>query len=296
VLAIVVSHLPAVAGTAVGLPLLLEAIRAVDRLIAARHKRHLGLLAARCANSVEAFVGDLGQPDTLRPALEGVERAFLLAPSSLPNKVALETTFVNAAKQAGVKQIIKLSALGATSQAACLLLRWHGQVEQHIEASGLAYTHLRPGPFMQNLLFDADSIAHAGAIYEPLGDMKAAFVDVCDVAAVAARVLTEPGHEARTYDITGPEALSYSDIAAKLSAALGKPVTYFAVTDAQAAQAMKSAGMPDFLIHGFITFYHYYRQGLAAVTGCSVELITGKSPRTLDAFIAEHLRAFRESK
>ncbi|MBA3824020.1 MAG: NmrA family NAD(P)-binding protein [Ktedonobacterales bacterium] len=137
----------------------------------------------------EVALGDFAQPVSLRAALQGIERVFLLSPL-LPDKVRLESNLIAAAKQTGVQTIVKLSAAGAAEHSSALLLKQHGQVERFIEASGFVFTHVRPAPFMQNLAYSAGGIARQGTISLPAGVAQTAFVDVRDIAAVVATVLT----------------------------------------------------------------------------------------------------------
>src|SRR5919107_1292118 len=163
----------------------------------------------------ETAEGDFDRPETLGAALEGVERVLLLTPPT-PQTFAQQSAFVEAARRAGVRHVVKFSAIGADAAAPEGFGKWHGQSEDLLKSSGLAWTMLRPNFFMQKVLWQARQIAASGAIYQPVGDARARFIDVRDIAAVAARALTEPGHEGQTYDLNGPEALSYAEVAAQL--------------------------------------------------------------------------------
>src|SRR5215211_3098346 len=176
----------------------------------------------------ETIAGDFGRPETLDAALEGVERALLLTPPT-PDTVGQHHDFIAAAAGAGVRYVVKLSAFAADADAPEGFGRWHGQSENLLKTSGLKWTMLRPNFFMQNLLGQARQIAATGNIFQPVGDARASFIDTRDIAAVAARALTEDGHEGQTYTLTGPEALSYHDVAAKLSRATGREIKYVPV-------------------------------------------------------------------
>src|SRR5437764_9809232 len=146
--------------------------------------------------------GDLDDSDSLLAAMEGVEKVFLLCPVS-QKQTELEANVVEAAKKAGVGHLVKFSVLHASPQSASQLLRWHGQTEQHIRASGIPFTFLRPNIFMQEILRQAAAIKSQGAFYQPFGpDVRLSFVDVRDNAAVAAKVLSESGHEGKVYELT----------------------------------------------------------------------------------------------
>ena len=185
------------------------------------------------------------------------------------------------------------SGLGASPDAPFVIGRWHGEAQRHLERSGLPFTHLQPHSFMQNLLGSAKTIAAEGTLYAPMGDARVSLVDVRDIAAVAARVLLEPGHTGRTYVITGPEALTYRELAAKLSAATGRPVRYVDVTPAQAKQSMMAAGMPEWAADAVNELSAWYRAGHGALVTQVVAEIGGRTPHTFDTFARDHAAAFR---
>src|SRR5258708_7554811 len=241
---------------------------------------------------VHVAVGDLNEPTTLEEAFKAVDRALLL-PANNANQVEQERTFIDVAKRAGGQHIVKFSALGADDpKSAARIARWHAAAEDYLEASGLAWTHLRPCVFMQNLLGSAASIAGEGAFYAPLGDARVALVDVRDIAAVALKALTEHGHEGKAYTITGPEALTYSEVAGKLTAALGKPVRYVDVPPEAFKQSLVGAGMPDWQADALLEiFEHVVKPRGSEVTNVVTE-IGKKAPITFDQFARDHAAAF----
>ncbi|MGI8746017.1 MAG: SDR family oxidoreductase [Bryobacteraceae bacterium] len=194
---------------------------------------------------VELVEGDLDQPESLDRALEGIQRALILSAPD-PRSVEQQGNFINASKRAGVKHIVKFSAMGAAINSPAFLLKWHGQIEEELQRSGIPFTALQPNSFMQNFLGMKATIAQ-GAIYAPMKQTPLTLVDTRDIAAVAATTLTEAGHEGRIYVITGPEALTHDEIAAKLSAALGHPVKYADVPLDAFNQSLRQAGLPGWL-------------------------------------------------
>jgi len=250
-------------------------------------------VASRTASAgKDALPVDFAHPETLAPALAGVDAVFLLG-ATLPNQAELETNVVTAAKKAGVKRLVKLSVFGAATEAFGFA-RIHRAVEKAIEASGIPFTFLRANGFMQNVAnFYAGTIKAQGAFYGSAGEALISHVDVRDIAAVAVKALTEPGHEGRAYTITGPEALTYSQIAQKVSVATGKPVAYVNLTDEQAKQGALGAGLPEFYADLLVDLTRYYRGGTAAEVSGDVAKVTGANPRTFDSFLADHLAAFR---
>jgi uncharacterized protein YbjT (DUF2867 family) len=241
---------------------------------------------------VHVTVGDLNEPATLEEAFETVDRALLL-PANNANQLEQERTFIDAAKRAGVQHIVKFSALGADNpKSGSRIIRWHAEAEDYLEESGLAWTHLRPSMFLQNLLGSAASIAGEGALYAPLGDARVAAVDVRDIAAVAVKALTERGHEGKAYTITGPEALTYSEVAGKLTAALGKPVRYVDVPPARFKQSLLGAGMPDWQADALLEIFEHVMKPLGAEVTNVIAEIARKAPTTFDQFARDHIAAF----
>ncbi|HKG14469.1 MAG TPA: SDR family oxidoreductase [Pyrinomonadaceae bacterium] len=239
----------------------------------------------------ETVEGDFDRPETLDAALEGVGRALLLTPPS-PHTYAYQRDFIEAAKRAGVRRIVKLSALGADASAPEGFGRWHGQAEEFLKASGLGWTILRPNFFMQNLLGQAQTIATQGALYQPGGDARASLIDARDIASVAARALTDEGHEGKTYTLTGPEALSYAEAAAKISDATGKHVRYVSLTPEQFREGALAQGLPEWLVSALELLNELFASGDAAEVTDDVRGVGGKEPKTFDEFARDHAAAF----
>lgn len=165
--------------------------------------------------------------------------------------------------------------------------------ERYLEESGLAYTILRPGGFMQNTLAYADSVASEGRFYAPLAEAKVAWIDVRDIAAVAARTLTEDGHEGKTYELTGPQAISNREIVEKLSAATGKRVEHVEISLDDAREGMVGAGLPEWLADGLIELNReVYEPGYAAEVSGGVAEVTGREPRNFEEFARDHAETF----
>ncbi|HEX8291524.1 MAG TPA: SDR family oxidoreductase [Pyrinomonadaceae bacterium] len=240
----------------------------------------------------ETVAGDFARPETLGAALEGVGRALLLTPPT-PDTVSHHHDFIIAAAAAGVRHVVKLSAFGADADAPEGFGRWHGRSENLLKTSGLKWTILRPNFFMQNLLGQARQIAATGNIHQPLGDARASFIDARDIAAVAARALTEDGHEGQTYTLTGPEALSYEEVAAKLSEAAGRRITYVPVTPEQFRDGALAAGLPGWLVSALERLNELFASGQAAEVTDAVRRVGRKEPTTFGQFARDHAEAFR---
>lgn len=243
--------------------------------------------------NVELVEGDLSKPETLSRALEGVGKA-LLSSAPDPNQAALQNNLIDAAAEAGLRQIVKISSLGTAPDSPVSFCRWHAETELHLTQSGVPYTILQPNFFMQNTLSFAATIAADGKFYGSMKDGKASFVDLRDVGAVAVAALTSAGHEGKTYIVTGPEALSFADLAAKFSAAfLGKPVAYVDVPREALIQAMTGAGLPGWQARGIAELYDWGSQGgVAAITDVVVN-VGNKKPSLFDQFARDFATAFR---
>jgi uncharacterized protein YbjT (DUF2867 family) len=192
-----------------------------------------------------------------------------------------------------VRHVVKFSAFGASADAPGGFAKWHGEAEAELRASGLDYTMLRPNFFMQNLLGQAQTIAAEGRIYQPVGGARASFVDTRDVAAVAARVLTEDGHEGRSYDITGPEALSYYDVAERLSAAAGREITYVPVSPEDFRRGALAAGLPEWLVEALGLLNETLASGRASAVTDVVREVGKTEPRTFEQFARDYASAFK---
>lgn len=240
------------------------------------------------ANNVEIAIGDFTQPDSVSAALQGIEKLFLL--SSLdPNLPQLQQQVIQLAKQAGVKHVVKLSVENADSQSALAVNRWHGEVERDLEASGLDWTHLRPGFFMQNLLMSASTIQTQNSFFAVQDEITAA-IDTRDIAAVAFEVLTRSGHEQKIYHLTGAEVLSFSDMLQQLGRVLGREIQLVQLSPEDYRQGMTSAGMPEWLINCLMEMSG---QAQTPMVKDSVSVITGRSPILFQQFAEDYAEAFR---
>lgn len=242
--------------------------------------------------NVEIVEGDFNRPETLEGALAGgVEHVFLVT-SPGPQMAEQEGNMIDACTRAGVRHVVKLSAMGAGVNSPITLGRVHGESEKRLEDSGLAFTHLRPNAFMQNTLGFAPTIHAQGVFYAPAGDGHVSLVDVRDIAAVAAVALTEPGHEGQTYEITGPEALSYYDVAEILSETLGRKVTYVDVPPEAAKAGMIGSGMSEWMADAISELFGVWRAGHGSKVTDVVRQVGKTEPHTFVEFARDHAQVF----
>lgn len=243
-------------------------------------------------NGIDGRALDFARPETLGPALDGVQSAFLIS-GNVPNQTELELNVVRAAKRAGVRHLVKSSVWGAESEAFAFA-KIHRPVEKEIAASGLAYTFLRPNGYMQNMHnFYAQTIQAQRAFYLPARDARISHIDVRDIARVAVVALTETGHDGQAYDLSGPEALTYQQMAEKLSAVVSQKVTYVDVSDQDFKKGMVSAGASAQAADAMLELLHYYISGAASRISANVRRLTGTEPLSFDQYARDHAAYFR---
>jgi uncharacterized protein YbjT (DUF2867 family) len=242
---------------------------------------------ARFDKSVEIAEGDLGAPATVRAALVGADGVFVV--STGPDALAHELTVADAVRRYGVRRVVKLSSVAAMPPVTDSYGAAHAASERAFAESGAEWTALRAAGFMSNVLHWKSSIKSEGRAYQPYGAIPRAVIDPRDVAAVAVACLTTTGHHGQAYQLTGPEALTAPEQAAKISAALGRPVEFVDVAPELAARSMTSSGMPAQFARSLLASLadpDPHRGGLPLPT---VRQITGHSPMTFDAWLARHL-------
>lgn len=250
---------------------------------------------ALAAVGVELVPGDQARPETLGAALAGVF-AVLVGSSNDEGQLEREGNVIAAVQAAGHgARIVKLAALGTAPGSPISILATHAAVEARLAASGLAWTSLRPGSFMQNFLRYADTIRGHGAFYGCQGEAPIAMVDTRDVAAVAAGCLTATGdaHAGKAYEVTGGEALTYAEAAAAIAAATGTAVAYVDVPPAAARQGMVDAGLPGWLADDLVGLAKLFEGPLGRDVTSVVQDVTGRPPHTFAAFAREHASLFQ---
>jgi uncharacterized protein YbjT (DUF2867 family) len=242
-------------------------------------------------DNITPVFADLDDPQTLEFAMEGVDRAFLLT-NSTENAEAQQLAFVAAAQRAGVRHIVKLSQLHAEPTSPVRFLRYHAVVEQAIRDSGMHFTFLRPNLFMQGLMSFRQTIVNDGVFYAPIGAAKISLVDLRDIATVAFHALTETGHAGRIYDITGPEALSHSALAAQIGVAIGRPVRFVEIPANAMRQGALDVGFPAWQADGLIEDYAHYARHEAEAVSPDVATVTGHPATSFARFLTDHKDQF----
>ncbi|MGW5973347.1 SDR family oxidoreductase [Streptomyces sp. NPDC055186] len=231
---------------------------------------------------VEVVRGDLTEPDSLAPALEGVTGLHLITfDGALFAPLETGPRILDRARAAGVRRVTVLNGGGPTP------------LEDAVRAAdGVDQTVLMPVEFMANALEWADGITAADEVREPFVSRLSAMVHEGDIGAVAAVALTEEGHGGREYVITGPEALTVGDKVAALAAARGRAIALVELTEEQAVAQWRAAGRPEEVI-GFLLEVYGNTPEVGRTVVDTVEKVTGRPARTFARWAAEHTDAFR---
>jgi len=237
--------------------------------------------------------GDLRDVQSLQGLLRGANRMFLLTSNSEDMR-SLQVNAIEAARASGVAHVVKGSALGASDHSKSPIGKAHYEVERALQESGIPWTILRPHVFMQNFLDAAPTIAREGRIRAASGEGRIPFIDTRDIAAVAAVALTAPGHEGKKYVLTGPQALSYRDVARIIGKAVGRPVEYIAESPEEARERLVRAGSPPWMIESALALAAYQRAGgPTSEVSRAVEELLSRPPRSLAQFVQDHASVFR---
>ena len=241
---------------------------------------------------IEVVVGDLDKPDTLDAAFRGVDKVFLITPPN-PNQISQAENGIQAAKRAGNPFLVRLSS-GATRDtpgALPLIAEQHAEIDKTIRASGLPYNLIQPHFFMQNTMMSAQTVASDGAVYIPFEEGKVGMIDARDIVDVAVKVLIEDGHEGKSYNLTGPASISFGDVAATLSMALGKQVNYVNVPLEAAREGMIGMGMSEWFADAMVGVFQTLRR-YGDFTTPDVEKVTGNRPRSYETFASDFAQVF----
>ncbi|MEV7773419.1 NmrA family NAD(P)-binding protein [Kitasatospora sp. NPDC086791] len=270
----------------------LAALGAPSRALSRDPARLAASLDGQTLALTEPFAADAADPASLRAAFHGAHQLFLTMANS-PDQVRYELAAIDAALDSGVEHIVKVSAPAAEPDSPVAVSRGHHLIEERLRSSGVTTTVLRPYAFMQKLLLLAPGIAAAGVVHGSTGQARCNYVDVRDIGDLAAEVLTRPELAGATYPLTGGRAYSYPELTALLGELLGRPVHYVDLDPAELrAHLVARAGMPDWLAAHVVEIQQLAVARRETPDGAFTHA-TGRSPRTLEAFLQEHLHLFR---
>ena len=225
---------------------------------------------------VEIVVADMAKPETLPAALAGIDRAMLNS-SADPAMLEVQSNFIAAAAKAGVKHVVKLSGIMPELDSPFRFARMHGEIEKRLEASGMGFTHLRAGEFMPTYFRQVPSIVAKGALFLPMEDQRIASIDVGDLA--------DP--------LTGPEALTMTEVAERLSAATGRTVKYINVAPEDAKKAQLAAGLPPYMADAIAELFAERRKGKESQVSPVAGGLLGRRPTSFAEFAKRNAAIFR---
>jgi uncharacterized protein YbjT (DUF2867 family) len=242
----------------------------------------------------EIVEGSFEDTAAIDRAMDGVD-AMLLAGRDGPAAVAQHLRVLDRAEHAGVRHVVRLSAIGASPGSPIALMRDHAEVDAVLRAGRFGWTLLRPHLYLQNLLRAADAVRRDGVLIAPMGNGRHPFVDTRDVGAAAAVVLADPArHAGATYALTGPRAVGYAEVAAALARVAGRPVEYVAAVPEEHEARLRTAGMPGWRAFDLAHIARAYEPADEEVSPDAAALL-GRPPRSLERFLADHAEVFRAS-
>ena len=248
--------------------------------------------AAKAPAGTEAVIADFSNKASLATALDGVESVYLVC-SPIPDLAQLEGNAIEASEAAGVRRIVLNSALGAGDYGKSFP-SWHRKVEDKLKATKMEQCILRPNSFLQNVLtYYAPSIRAQGAFYGVMGNARTSYLDVRDIAAVAAKALRGGAHDGKTYELNGLEALTCAEVAEKISRHAGIAARYVDIPMEALRRAMLDQGMPEWQVTALLELQEYYTSGKGGTVDGVLERLLGRRPITMDQFLAEYAGEFR---
>ena len=242
-------------------------------------------------SGVDARVGDLEKPWTLDPAFEGVDTLWLLTAGS-PRSPEQNSNALWAARKAGVKHVVRLSALGATPSSPSISHRLHAISDAELVASGLPYTLVKAQFFAQSFLGAAEPIKEKGCIFMPLGEGKIGIIDSRDVSEFAAHVLTTEGHTGKVYSLTGPASLSVHQVAEAIGSAIGKPVKYVPIPVEGLKKVLTEKGLDEWSVNRSADVFNLYATNGGNLVTDDFQGIMGRAPRSFEKFAQDYAGAF----
>jgi uncharacterized protein YbjT (DUF2867 family) len=246
--------------------------------------------AALRAQGLDVVLGNY-HDDNLDEAVAGSDAVFMVCPPS-PDQVEMQTRLIESARKARVDRLIKISAIGARIDATTRMGRDHAAIERKLQESRLRWTILRPHFFMQNILRFSPTITIENAFYAPMGDGRIGMVDARDVAQVAHIVLTQEGYEGQTYDLTGPESLSFHEVAFKLSAIRKRQITYVPISREKARAGMLRAGTSEWVADTVLELYAAFAAGEGDLVTDDFARVTDDRARSFDEFAVDYAEYF----
>jgi len=239
----------------------------------------------------DVVIGSVEDVESLRSAMTDVESVLILLPNS-EDQLNLEKQIVDISIESDIKNIVKVSSIEATPDATSPIPKAHLQSEDYIKASGLNWTMIKPNFYMQNLLSSAATIKEQDKIFLPMGDGKTGMIDTRDVGKVLAKVLSEDGHSSKNYAITGPEILSFHDVAEKFSNVLGRNIDYVDMPMAAYKDILSKFLTNQWHLDSVIDLFLGIAEGGIENKTDTYQELMGEAPISLQEYIEEHMFIF----
>ena len=243
---------------------------------------------------IETVQGNLENPDSIRRAINGIQKVFLLTADN-PKQVEQEKNLIDVSYEANVRHIVKFSIIGADVNSNCNILKHHSASEIYLKNSKLNYTHIRPNLLMQNFLMFAKIIKKKGEFYCPFQKAKCGFVDVKDVAKVIVKILLDENFEKynrQTYTLTGPDLLSCKEVAEILSTFMNKRISYIKVSTEEFTQVLNKLKFEKYIAEDYSNLYSLAVEGLFDKKTEDIFEITGSQPANFENFVLENIKYF----
>lgn len=241
---------------------------------------------------VQLFQGDFSDKDAWKRALDGVDAVFSI---TLPHRdaVAWNSTFLDCAKESAITGIVQLSGMTVAPSSPAQFHRQMSQCDEAVKASGIGYTILQPNVYFQNMLAMAAPIRAHGSFRSAVGDARISMIDVRDIAAVAVKVLIENRHDGGVHVLTGPEVLTYYDVARLLTEAVGKSIRYEALSPDEAIQQLIGLGVPEPVARSRVDVHRSFSSGAFATVTNVVQSLLNRPARSFSEFARDHAAQFR---
>ena len=236
----------------------------------------------------EVVLGDLDKPETILPAVKNVDKIYLLTWNG-ETQLQQAINVIDAAKKSGNPHIVRHSMWGSENSR---IIKQGYKIDEILKESGLPWTILKPTFYMQNTMMAAQTISSDGVIYWDMKDGKLGMIDVRDIADAAFAVITGKDHEGKEYILTGPEAISFNDVAKIFSNVLDTEIKYVSVPGEAALQSMVGMGLPEWIAKGYVELSEGFSENFANSTTRNVEILTGHPSRSFEQFASDFAQVF----
>jgi uncharacterized protein YbjT (DUF2867 family) len=243
-------------------------------------------------HGVEIVEGAFDDQAVLAKAFDGVDVAFLALGSS-PDQIRLEEAVIDGAVKATLPHLVKLSSIATSHDSALFVGRLHAEIQDHLVASGLSHTLLYPATFVNNLLYAANSVAAENSWSGAARTGRVAYIDVRDLSEAAALVLRDPALHGKTYDLSGPDAYTFPEIADLLTTILGHEVTYLPVSPDDRRSALLDTGVTQWFAELLLSLETSAEAGQIGTVTTTLKHLLGHKPRTVEEFLIENATRFR---